>query len=78
MNYLVSNNMKALEGRDCPKNIHLPRIQTNNWLMAGNKFAYTNRKELKWSKTEFREYLLTMGIRDIVSENNESNISNEI
>ncbi len=46
--------------------------------MAGNKFAYTNRKELKWSKTEFREYLLTMGIRDIVSENNESNISNEI
>ncbi len=45
--------------------------------MAGNKFAYTNRKELKLSKAECREYLSTMGVKEIVSEKNESKIRME-
>ncbi len=51
-------------GRDCPLNIFLPTMQTNDWIMAGVKFAFTNRKEGKYNKTECQEYLATMGIAE--------------
>ncbi len=43
-------------GRDCPQNAILPTMQTNDWLMTGVKFAFANRKEGKWNKTECQEY----------------------
>ncbi len=49
---------------DCPQNIIMPTMQTNDWLMAGVKFAFANRKEGKWNKTERWEYLATMGIAE--------------
>ncbi len=47
----------------------MPRIQMNDWLMAGVKIAYANRKEEKLNKIECREYLATIGIAEKVSEN---------
>ncbi len=49
-------------------------MQTNNWLMTGVKFAYSNRKEGKWNKTECREYLATMGIAEKIADNIESKL----
>ena len=54
-NYPVSkvDHIIAPDGRDCPQNIILPKLQTNNWLITGVKFAFANRKEGKWNKTEY-------------------------
>ncbi len=49
-------------------------MQTNNWLMTGVKFAFSNRKEGKWNKTECQEYLVTMGIAEKIADNTESKL----
>ncbi len=58
-NYPVSkvDDVVAPVGRDCPQNIIFPTMQTNNWLMSGMKFAFDNRKEGKWNRTECQEYI---------------------
>ncbi len=75
-NYPVSkvDHIIAPDDRDCPQNIILPKLQTNNWLMTGVKFAFANRKEGKWNKTECREYLATMGIAEKIADNIESKL----
>ncbi len=63
-NYPDSNpcDVEAPAGRNCPQNIIMPRVQTNDWLTTDVKFTYANRKEDKWNKTECREYLAIVGI----------------
>ncbi len=37
-------------------------------------FAFDNRKEGKWNKTEYQEYLATMAIAEKIADNVESKI----
>ncbi len=37
--------------------------------MTGVKFAFANRKEGKWNKTECRKCLAPMGIAEKIAEN---------
>ncbi len=75
-NYPVSkvDHVVAPDGRDCPQNVILPTMQTNNWLIAGVKFAFANRKEGKWNRTECCKYLATMGIAEKIADNIESKL----
>ncbi len=49
-------------------------MQTIEWLMAGVKFAYNDRKSDEWKKVECSEYLAIMAIVERVSKNIESNL----
>ncbi len=66
------DNVVAPAGRDCPQIIILPTMQANDWLITGVKFAFANRKEGKWNKSECQQYLATMEIAEKIADNIES------
>ncbi len=72
------DNIEAPEGKDCPENILMPGIQTNDWSATVVKFAFANRKGGKWNNTECHEYFATMGIAEKILDNIKSKIRIEI